>query len=207
MTTVRIHDIANSITTLGPGSRLVIWFQGCKRRCKGCMSPESRPLDGGKLADLDKLIDVICSAKGIEGITISGGEPFLQVDALYELLTAIREKTNLGIIIYTGNTMEQLKTMKDSKVDGITTGLADLIIDGEYIDDLNDGGSLKGSSNQKVNYITKRYVSCKALYEGKDRQVQAVVSGGRMLLAGVPNKETLDSWKDIAEAVSNGCET
>lgn len=85
MKTVRIHRIVRSTTALGPGNRTAIWFQGCRRNCRGCMSPYSRALDGGTVWETGSLAKEICSIKDIEGITISGGEPFLQPEALYDL--------------------------------------------------------------------------------------------------------------------------
>ena len=195
MTSVRIHQIARSTTALGPGNRTAIWFQGCERRCKGCMSPDTRPLNGGSLWHTSDLANTVCGIDNIEGITISGGEPFLQIDALHELLTIIRKRKNLGVILYTGYTMEQLRQMIDSKVDQIITSFSDIIIDGEYIDELNDGGSLKGSANQTVNFITDRYLPYKSLYEGKRRDIQILIDNDRSLLIGVPDKKTLEVWK------------
>lgn len=199
MSTVRIHGIANNTTALGPGNRAVVWFQGCKRRCKGCMSPSSRPLDGGTEWDVEQLAKYISEIQNIEGITISGGEPFLQVEALHEFLTGIHSKTKLGVIIYTGNTMEQLREMHNPLVDEIISSMVDIIIDGEYIDELNDGASLKGSSNQTVNFITDRYIEFKDLYDSGKRDVQIMIEGNEALLIGVPDRKTLDIWMRTTE--------
>lgn len=201
MSTVRIHGIANNTTALGPGNRAVVWFQGCERRCKGCMSPSSRALNGGSEWTVEHLIKHICSIRNIEGITISGGEPFLQPEALHEFLKAIRERTNLGVIIYTGNTMEQLREMKNPLIDEIISSMVDIIIDGEYIDELNDGGSLKGSSNQTVNFITDRYLKDKDLYGSGKRDIQIMIEGNRALLIGVPDRKTLEVWRNTTEIV------
>ena len=99
---IRLHDMRMHTNALGPGIRTAIWFQGCNRCCKGCMSPSSRPLDGGTLVDVEKVIASIKNTADIEGVTISGGEPFLQIDALFALLKSLRSDTELGIIIYTG---------------------------------------------------------------------------------------------------------
>ena len=195
MTTVRIHGIARSTTALGPGNRAAIWFQGCMRSCKGCMSPDSRPLNGGTEWIVDKLVGDICAVENIEGITISGGEPFLQIDALHEFLSGIRSKTSLGVIIYTGNTMDDLKRMGNPLIDEIIAGLADIIIDGEYVDELNDGAALKGSSNQTVNFITDRYLACRDLYSSNTRDIQIMIEGKDTLLIGVPDRNTLEIWK------------
>ena len=199
MGTVRLHNTARNTTALGPGLRAAIWFQGCNRRCKGCMTPDSRPLDGGYVKDVDELYSEIRAINNIEGITISGGEPFLQIQALYDLLSKIRSETDLGVIIYTGNTMDQLKGMQDPLVDEIITSLADIIIDGEYVDELNDGGSLKGSSNQVVNYITDRYKEYEELYNSKKRNIQVIIDKDKALLIGIPDRKTLETWKLTTE--------
>lgn len=200
MSSVRLHNIFMHTTALGPGTRIAIWFQGCNRRCKGCMSPKSRPLNGGRLVDLDALIEAVCATKDVEGVTISGGEPFLQVPALHRLISEIRRRTDLGVIIYTGNTITQLRKMENPLVDEIISELADLIIDGEYIDELNDGASLKGSSNQTVNFITDRYLPYKSIYEGKERNVQIELADGEAFFIGIPDRDTLESWKNASDS-------
>lgn len=199
---VRLHNMVLHSKVLGPGTRSVIWFQGCHRRCKGCMSESTRPLDGGKNVPIERVLDEIKKLNDIEGITISGGEPFLQIDALHTILKDLRETTNLGVIIYTGNTIEQLHALGDEKVEEILSGLTDLIIDGEYIDELNDGKSLKGSSNQKLNFITERYKEYLPLYEDTKRNIEIYATSQDLFLIGVPEKKTLDNWRRTAKADS-----
>ena len=193
--TFRIHNVAYRTKVLGPGERTAIWFQGCNRRCKGCMSESSRPLNGGKLASISKLCDVIFSQTGIEGVTISGGEPFLQPEALCSLLVRIRNHSDLGVIVYTGFTLEQLKDLDNPWVSKILNGYVDLLIDGEYVDELNDGKSLKGSSNQRVLFLTDRYLPYKELYEGTTRNAEVRLSENDVFFVGIPSKETWDQWR------------
>lgn len=192
--TVRLHNLAYRTKVLGPGERFAIWFQGCKRRCKGCMSESSRPLNGGKLASISKLCDVIFSQTGIEGVTISGGEPFLQPEALYSLLERIHNNSSLGVIVYTGFTLDQLKELGNPWINKILSGYVDLLIDGEYVDELNDGKSLKGSSNQHVLFLTDRYLPYKELYEGTIRNAEVRLSGNEVFFVGIPSKETWHQW-------------
>ena len=197
---IRLHNIVMHTKVLGPGIRTAIWFQGCKRECAGCMSPASRPLDGGRIVDADDVINAVIGEKNnIEGITVSGGEPFLQVDGLCYLLEAIRERTKLGVIIYSGFTMGQLRAMKSVKIDKIIDGLADLIIDGEYVDELNDGLALRGSSNQKLNFIRERYNGCRDLYESHKRDAEVFASEKDLFFVGIPSKDTLEGWKKAAD--------
>ena len=199
--TFRIHNVAYRTKVLGPGERTAIWFQGCNRRCKGCMSESSRPLNGGKLASISKLCDVIFSQTGVEGVTISGGEPFLQPEALYSLLERIRNNSGLGVIVYTGFTLEQLKGLENPWINKILSGYVDLLIDGEYVDELNDGKSLKGSSNQRVLFLTDRYLPYKELYEGTTRNAEVRLSGNDVFFVGIPSKETWRQWSTAIDEV------
>lgn len=198
---VRIHNIVRHTKVLGPGTRTAIWFQGCNKKCKGCMSQTTRNADGGNLADVEDLCDEILSIKDIEGITISGGEAFLQIEPLYEMLKTIRGKSNLGIIIYTGFYIEELKKMNNEKVDEILNGMADIIIDGPYIEDLNDGMNLKGSSNQTVNFITDRYKKYTEMFETEQRNTELYVNNDELFFVGIPDKNTLSVWDKIKQNV------
>ena len=140
---IRMYDRQDDVTSLGPGVRYTVWVQGCHKRCPGCISPQSRDLNGGYEMDVNVLAQEIIDS-GRDGLTVSGGEPFLQATALAELIRLIRVQRDIGVIIYTGYTYE---TLRDSGDSGRTELLecCDLLIDGEYIEQLNDGKSLRGS--------------------------------------------------------------
>lgn len=198
---IRLHNIAYRTKVLGPGERFAIWLQGCKRRCKGCMSESSRALDGGRMASISKLSQVILEQQGLEGITVSGGEPFLQPEALCALLERIRSASGLGVIVYTGFTLEQLKAMEDPWIDKMLSGYIDLLIDGEYVDSLNDGKSLKGSSNQRVLFLTDRYLPDRALYEGTTRNAEVQMTENELFFIGIPSKKTWQQWQRAVDEV------
>lgn len=187
---------------LGPGNRSAIWLQGCNRRCIGCMSPSTQRLDGGKLVPVEQLLKEILSISGIEGITISGGEPFLQIEALYELLSTLKMQSSLSVIIYTGFTIEELHSMNNSKVESILAKFTDVLIDGEYIEELNDGVALRGSSNQKVYFLTDRYREHKSLYESTSRNAEVIVSKNELFFIGIPEKQTLNEWCNVTSTLS-----
>lgn len=193
--TVRLHNIVLHTRVLGPGDRAAVWFQGCMRCCKGCMSPSSRPLNEGMPASISKICRAILDQHGLEGITVSGGEPFLQPGALESMLAALRKESNLGVIVYTGYTLEQLRDMDDPCIQRILDGFIDLLIDGEYVEEQNDGKSLKGSSNQRLIYLTDRYRPFAYLYGGNNRDVEVRLSAGEAFLIGIPNQETWRQWQ------------
>lgn len=196
--------------TLGPGTRAAIWLQGCKRSCKGCMSLSTRPMNGGFLASISKLCESILTLKDIEGVTVSGGEPFLQPEALFVLLRTLRENSDLGVIVYTGYTLEQLRGLHDPLIDQILDEMVDLLIDGEYVDELNDGMGLKGSSNQRLLFLTDRYLPYREIYERKVRNIEVMMSEEEIFVIGIPNRETWRQWEtaagEVRTAVDNGSE-
>ena len=183
---LRVGYIKAGIRALGPGNRFGIWTQGCLRRCEGCASPEHQPLDGGYLVDTKELSNQICSCLSIDGITISGGEPFLQAEVLIDLLSRVKDvRPELTVIVFTGNKLEELTDL-NSKV---FLGKIDLLIDGEYIPELNDGIGLRGSNNQRFRFLTDRLASYRNELESGDRMTEtywADEKRQRMVTIGVP---------------------
>lgn len=197
-----MHNMVLHTKVLGPGVRCAIWLQGCGRSCKGCMSPSSRDMNGGKQVDISDVYDAVIGAGAIEGVTISGGEPFAQVESLYGLIKLIKETTNLGVIVYTGYTLSQLRALTDPLVDEMLEKYIDLLIDGEYDDSQNDGSSLRGSSNQNVIYLTERYKRYSDLYESGHRDVEIIVTENELFFVGIPDRKTFEQWGKTAREIS-----
>lgn len=106
---IRIFRYQSPVKVLGFFSRAVIWVQGCKFACPNCIVPESWDLEeGGESISLQFLADWILTQKGIEGVTFSGGEPMLQAEELSNLIDIIKLKKDLGVVCYTGYTLENL---------------------------------------------------------------------------------------------------
>jgi anaerobic ribonucleoside-triphosphate reductase activating protein len=131
------------------------------------------------------LADDILNTPDIEGITISGGEPFLQSEALVDLIVRLKAKKDLGVIVYTGMSFNEIKGAELTK-------LCDLIIDGEYKEELNDGLSLRGSSNQNTCLLTDRYKEeVKTLYGIEGRKIELHIKGEKTKMVGIPDKNSL----------------
>lgn len=124
-----------------------------------------------------------------DGLTISGGEPFLQAEMLSELLRLLKKGMNcdVGVIVYTGYTLEELQRMPFAQ--GLLEQ-TDLLIDGPYVQELDDGLSLRGSSNQRVIPLTDRYnrPEILSLYGQDLRTVQIVRHGFGICRVGVANE-------------------
>lgn len=190
---IRIYDIRDGITSLGPGLRFGLWVQGCQRHCPGCMSPESQPLDQGRLMDMGDLAARII-ASGRNEITISGGEPFLQAAALSELIRKVRQKRDMGVILYTGFALEELLCCEKKEVHSLLEQ-CDLLVDGEYVEALNDGKNLRGSSNQRAIPLTGRYQDCMKTFGTKPAEVEFFFEEEKICMVGVPSAEMLKRFK------------
>lgn len=189
---ILVHQMLPRIKTLGPFSRFALWTQGCMKRCPGCVSPDSRPLDGGREVPVEDIAQRIHKEQEHEGITISGGEPFLQAAALCRLIDLIRQEKDYGVILYTGYVYEELKGA-DAPADAEELlKRIDLMIDGPYIRELNDNGSLRGSSNQRLIWLTDRYKEYANLYGAPEsRNIEIRWTGEEFFIAGIPSKQTV----------------
>lgn len=135
----------------GPGLRYSIYLSGCRHACKGCHNPESwNPLAGIPLTDfmIEQIIDEINANPLLDGITISGGDPFYNPSELTELLRNLKSQCKLKIWCYTGYTIEEI--MQDKNLSEPLQYI-DTLIDGPYISELYDPTLLwRGSNNQRI---------------------------------------------------------
>lgn len=128
----------------GQGIRMVIWSQGCKMACPGCHNPETHNPCGGQEYDIEELKKEITKyAKYHQGITLSGGDPFLQPEANKELADHAHS-LGLDVWAYCGKTYEQLQ-------DNVLLSSCDVLVDGPFIKELRDITlAFRGSSNQRI---------------------------------------------------------
>ena len=175
--------------TLGPGIRYVIWLKGCDKKCVNCISQNWQSHDKALMISVKELYnDILLEKDIIEGITISGGEPFFQAKNLSLLIDKLKEKSSLGIIIYTGYTLQELKSVQDNNITQILSKI-DLLIDGEYKEEFNNDRGIIGSVNQQLHFITNRYKNNKDKLLNSKREVEININKG--MLIGVPPKKLL----------------
>jgi len=182
---IRLYNFDVVEEVLGPYKRAIIWTQGCPFKCTNCMTPDSLDINGGIEIEVEKLAKIINNLD-VEGITISGGEPFLWDKELSYLMSLL--ENDLGVIVYTGYLFEEVQNKNLLKH-------IDLLIDGKYEEDKNDGIAFRGSSNQKVYFLTKRYEKFKDLYNSKKRKVEIRVNNNKIEIIGIPSKETLKRFR------------
>lgn len=87
---IRIAGVVPESITDGEGIRFAVFMQGCMKNCKGCHNPQTHAPDGGKVVDTDELIEQMKINPLLTGITLTGGEPFLQIAPAVELAKAAR---------------------------------------------------------------------------------------------------------------------
>ena len=172
------------VTVLGPGNRVGIWIAGCRQNCKGCISPELRNEANGRLMSTKEIIGIIKTINcKIDGITISGGEPFLHPKDLYDLLLSLELFTE-DIIVFTGLKYEELIEDKDSYN---ALRHISVLIDGEYDRKRKVDKGLRGSSNQQIIILKnpEKYSNLELC----DRKIQNVLFGEKLLSIGIPKGE------------------
>jgi len=144
---LRINGLIDDSIVDGPGLRFVIFLQGCMHNCRGCHNPETHDPNGGYIISLEEILFKIKSNSLLSGVTFSGGEPFLQADALCHLAREIK-KLKLNIIIYTGFVWEYLIT---NKIYLELLRETDILIDGRFdINKRNLELKFRGSENQRI---------------------------------------------------------
>lgn len=138
---MRIAGVLTCSLVNGPGVRYVIFTQGCKHRCKGCQNPDTWDLNGGFEVDMESLVaDILARKKHLDGITLSGGDPFYQQEECVKLLKMLPD---MNVWIYTGFYYEDICDTELAK-------MADAIVDGPFIESEKCEGYLFGSSNQRI---------------------------------------------------------
>ncbi len=144
---LRIAGITPESVVDGPGIRLVIFLQGCPHDCEGCHNPLTHDYKGGREIEAAELIAEIEEAKLIRGITLSGGEPFLQAEALLEVARAAKTK-DLSVVAYSGYLFEELAARSDARA---LLEYVDILIDGPFILAERDLKlAFRGSANQRL---------------------------------------------------------
>lgn len=133
-------------------------FSGCDRRCIGCHAFEAFARDSGALLSVAETVELLLASDGEprDGITILGGEPFLQPDGLAALMRELK-KRDQHITLYSGYTIEELMARPEPCVHE-AIALADILVDGPFVVSLTSGaGEWRGSRNQRIIYDPASY--------------------------------------------------
>ncbi len=188
-----IHSIETFGTVDGPGIRYVVFLQGCPMRCAYCHNPDTWEMGVGEEKDTNELInDILKYTRYIEGITVSGGEPLIQIDFLIDLFEKVKSKGLTTCIDTSGILFDKNNTQFVSKIDKLLK-LCDLVmLDIKHIDN-EEHKKLTGYGNSNVLEFAK-YVDSK----GVEMWLRYV------LVPSINDKdEVVASWKNFAETLNN----
>ncbi|MCF6460185.1 anaerobic ribonucleoside-triphosphate reductase activating protein [Clostridium sp. Cult3] len=148
---IKIAGIIKESIVDGPGIRLVIFTQGCVHNCIGCHNPETHSFSGGYYMEIDEIMEMIKKNPLLDGITLSGGDPFVQAKACANLANKV-QKLGLNVVTYTGYTFDEI--IKEMEINHSWEQLlraTDILIDGPFnIDKRNLLLKFKGSENQRI---------------------------------------------------------
>ena len=153
---IKIAGIIKESIVDGPGIRLVVFTQGCVHNCIGCHNPETHSFTGGYYMGIEDIVEMVKRNPLLDGITLSGGDPFLQGNACAVLANRIKD-IGLNVITYTGYTFEEIINEMEINHSWKELLLAtDILIDGKF--DINKKSLLlkfRGSKNQRIIDVKK----------------------------------------------------
>lgn len=152
---LRVAGFVKESTVDGPGFRYVIFTQGCPHHCKGCHNPDTHDFNGGTLVNINEIAMDINKNPLLKGVTLSGGDPFIQAKVLSNLLKKIDKR--LSVITYTGFEYEYLiKNASDKNGYLDLLEMTDVLIDSKFEESLKtDELPYRGSSNQRAIDVKK----------------------------------------------------
>lgn len=187
---LNVHAVVRVSYANGPGARAVVWTQGCSLHCPGCCNPLTHLHKPRILVNPEQLADSILAIPDIEGITVTGGEPFEQPAAVGHLCEAVR-KAGLSVMLFTGWTYKSICQHRGEAVQNLLSQI-DILVDGPFIQHLADKHLLwRGSSNQEVRFLTDRY-GPDVLQKDKQLQVEGQLTPGSALqVTGFPEKSDI----------------
>lgn len=192
----KIHSFFAGGTVDGPGIRYVIFFKGCPLRCRYCHNPDTWTMDGATEYTVDEIVTNSLKYKGYfrngGGVTVSGGEPLVQIDFVIELFKKLKENDihtaiDTSGIIYNENNLEVIK-----KLDELNKYTDLYLLDIKHIDSV-EHEKLTGLPNENILKFAK-YLSSK----GKKMWIRHVLVPGITL-----NDEYLKKTKDFIDTLNN----
>jgi len=193
-----LSHILYPITNLGPEKRIGLWVQGCSMRCPECMSPELFDKnEKNKRSVLEIFEELNSIAEAHSGVTISGGEPFEQANALLVLTDLIIRNTEMDIMIYTGFTLDEI--LSGSKNMILLLSKIDILVDGPFKVELSNKKLWRGSDNQNIYFLSKRaqkYASYANAEYSKIRILNIYQSSnGNFSIVGIPERNFISQFQ------------
>ncbi|OFV70989.1 anaerobic ribonucleoside-triphosphate reductase activating protein [Acetobacterium wieringae] len=151
---IRIAGVVKESIVDGPGIRFVVFAQGCSHHCEGCHNPATHDLSGGHLVAIGTIISEMKKNPLLDGLTLSGGEPFLQSAGFSELASQAKA-AGYHVMTYTGYTYETLLAQPDQSWQQLLEH-TDLLVDGRFeVEQKSLLLKFRGSHNQRIIDVKK----------------------------------------------------
>ncbi len=189
------------VRALGYGERAGIWVQGCSVGCSGCISRDTWVPQEHHQTEVDDVLAWVSDRLDhLDGVTVSGGEPFDQPEALGHLLEGLhllrrRLPQAVDFLCFSGYPLSRLRRVHPRLLD-----LLDVVVSGPYVRRRAALLPLRGSSNQRVTPLTplgeQRYAGLDAADAGVRPRMQVASSGDTLWYIGIPapgDMERLDA--------------
>ncbi|MFD0683768.1 4Fe-4S single cluster domain-containing protein [Actinomadura fibrosa] len=187
MTALRLNRTHFPVTALGPGRRAGIWVQGCTLGCAGCVAADTWARDGGGAVGVDMLLGWLDSLPGrVDGVTVSGGEPFQQAAAVAELLAGVRDwrgSRPVDVLVYSGYPLHRLRRSAPARR---VLDLADAVMTGPYVARRPSSLPWRGSSNQSLVPLTALGRERYGGVPDDGPRMQICQEGDRVWFVGIP---------------------
>ena len=206
LVTIALSRLHYPVTVLGPGKRIGIWLQGCSNRCPGCISRDTWEVSEGHRLDIRTIISqcIAYEKEGIDGITISGGEPFEQSEALEKLLIGLHDWTDslqhpIDYLCYSGKSYDEIA----QKYPNLLKYL-DVLIPEPFREELPIR-PLRGSSNQPIICLTELGRNRFTPHLDEDctqsaKQMQFVMDGESVWFIGIPDRGDMKTMTERCKA-------
>ena len=180
---LNIYHIETSNHVNGHGNRFVLWLQGCDLGCQGCWNKETWSFEKNILKSVEEVFSEIRKSKNLDGVTFSGGEPFLQAGELSKLAKKIKTYTNLSLQIFTGFELDELRDQNQRELLEYT----DILVAGRF-------DSTKRNNNQKV-YILNSHVP---IWDFNNSDVEIEIDDDNHIkITGYPTSQLINELKGI----------
>jgi anaerobic ribonucleoside-triphosphate reductase activating protein len=194
---IAINKVHFPVTTLGFGRRVGLWMQGCSIRCPGCLSRDTWEERPETFIEMEVLVGGINAwLREADGVTISGGEPFDQPQALACLIEQIRAVHAGDILVYSGYSLERIASEFPDVVE-----MTDVLISDPFVAGAAQTRVWRGSGNQRITLLSPlardRYASdINERPWPPDRRLDLMIDENEMWMAGIPKPGDLEKLRD-----------
>ena len=178
---IRVHSLLAQSEVNGPGQRAVVHFQGCDLNCQGCFNPETHGVESGLMWSAAELAAHVAGS-AIDGVTVSGGEPFQQLDGLIALCLALRERGVDSILVFTGYALAEIEALPRGAE---ALAQIDVLVAGRFDATQTQAASILSSANQQLKLLSTRH-SMDEFSEGGEVEI-VIAPDGTVTLTGFPS--------------------